>query len=77
MTAIAPKAGSLASVVRSFKDAVTKIAHEQGYTWAGWQTRYWDRIVRNDDELLRIREYIMNNPKKWVLERDHPENLWM
>lgn len=75
--AIAPKAGSLASVVRSFKAAVTKIAREQGCKWNGWQARYWDRIIRNDDELLRIREYIVHNPKKWELERDNPENLWM
>jgi len=30
-----------------------------------WQTRFYDHIIRNDDELIRIRKYIVNNPKQW------------
>gem|GEM_PF-4116091 len=30
-----------------------------------WQSLYWDRIVRNQDELNRIRAYIADNPRKW------------
>jgi hypothetical protein len=29
------------------------------------QRYYYERIVRNDDELNRIREYILNNPQRW------------
>lgn len=31
-----------------------------------WQRNYWERIVRNDDELQRIRNYIINNPRNWL-----------
>jgi len=30
-----------------------------------WQTRYYDHIIRNNDELNNIRKYIINNPLKW------------
>ena len=30
-----------------------------------WQKSFYDHIVRNDQDLARIREYIQNNPKNW------------
>ncbi len=30
-----------------------------------WQSRFHDRIVRDENELNRIREYIQNNPINW------------
>jgi REP element-mobilizing transposase RayT len=30
-----------------------------------WQSRFHDRIVRDENELNRIREYIKNNPINW------------
>jgi len=34
-----------------------------------WQRNYWEHIVRNDDELNRIRAYIRNNPSQWHADR--------
>ncbi len=31
-----------------------------------WQKRYWDHIIRNENDYIRISEYIINNPKKWT-----------
>ena len=31
-----------------------------------WQRNYFERVIRNEKELNRIREYIINNPVKWV-----------
>ncbi len=39
-----------------------------------WQRNYYDRIIRDDDELNRIREYIIYNPKKWEEDKDNPQN---
>ncbi len=33
-----------------------------------WQKTFYDRVIRNDSELLKIREYIRNNPTKWELD---------
>ncbi len=30
-----------------------------------WQRNYYDHIVRNDEDLHRIRRYIRDNPKNW------------
>jgi len=30
-----------------------------------WQRNYFERIIRNEEELQRIREYIRSNPARW------------
>ena len=30
-----------------------------------WQANYHDHVVRNNGEYQRIKNYIINNPKKW------------
>ena len=37
-----------------------------------WQRGYYDRIIRNQAELDRIRKYIQENPLKWGLDPYHP-----
>jgi REP element-mobilizing transposase RayT len=37
-----------------------------------WQRDYWERIVRDADELRRIRRYIANNPRRWWRDRNNP-----
>ena len=31
----------------------------------GWQPRFHDHIIRDENELNRIRQYIIDNPKNW------------
>jgi REP element-mobilizing transposase RayT len=33
-----------------------------------WQKSFYDHIIRDDEDLMRIQEYIENNPKKWELD---------
>lgn len=33
-----------------------------------WQRGYYDRVIRNEEELLEIRKYICGNPLNWELE---------
>ena len=42
-----------------------------------WQRNYYDRIIRNEKELDKIRKYIFENPLKWELDKNNPENLFM
>src|SRR5664280_2767843 len=60
MSIISPKPGSLATVVRSYKSAVSKNVHltDPGFSW---HPRYYDHLIRSDRELDRIRNYIINN----------------
>ncbi|MFH0776659.1 MAG: transposase [Patescibacteria group bacterium] len=63
---ISPKSGSLAAIIRGFKSATTKRIH-QIHPAADriWQTRFHDHIIRGENELNRIREYIWQNPGNW------------
>jgi hypothetical protein len=37
-----------------------------------WQRNYYERVIRNDRELDRVRRYIRDNPLKWHLDRENP-----
>ena len=39
-----------------------------------WQRNYWEHIIRNDNELNRIRQYIIDNPAKWESDRNYIDN---
>lgn len=69
-----PRVGSIPTVIRSFKSAVTRWCHHQGFKNFRWQSRYYEHIIRNENELNQIREYIKLNPLKWDLDRENPVN---
>ena len=65
---------SLAAVVRSYKSAVTRQVRQQSGA-SGiqvWQRNYYEHIVRNEDSLNRIRQYIADNPARWEFDRENP-----
>lgn len=37
-----------------------------------WQRNYYERIIRNDDELNGIRQYIRDNPSNWDQDDENP-----
>lgn len=39
-----------------------------------WQRSFYDHVIRDDDDLNNIREYIQNNPLKWALDEYNPSN---
>ncbi|CAA0088559.1 Uncharacterised protein [Zhongshania aliphaticivorans] len=61
---------SVGSLVAGFKSAcTTQINTQRGSLGAKvWQRNYWDRVIRNEAELTALREYIVNNPRKWTLD---------
>ncbi|HEX3046288.1 MAG TPA: transposase [Bacillota bacterium] len=64
MSHISPKSGSISTIVRSFKSAVTRQAREIDGKFV-WQERFHDHIIRDHEEFLRIQRYIINNPASW------------
>ncbi len=59
-----PQSKNLASIMRGFKSAVTIQARILKIPF-DWQTRYHDRVIRDDDEFRRIAAYIEQNPLNW------------
>ena len=77
-TGISPlKKNSISSIVNHFKGNVKKWCKDSFYDSFAWQPRFYDRIVRSEKELEKIRDYIFYNPLKWEYEKDNPENLFM
>jgi putative endonuclease len=37
-----------------------------------WQRSFYEHVIRNDEALNRIREYIQTNPQRWDLDRENP-----
>lgn len=64
MATISPKSGSVSTIIRSYKSAVSKHAHRMGFDFA-WQTRFHDHIIRDGESFQRIQSYIRENPMKW------------
>ncbi len=62
---------SIGSFVAGFKSIVTKRINLLRSTpgMPVWQRNYYEHIIRDKDDLERIREYIRNNPIQW--ETDH------
>ena len=62
------KPASVGSIVGQFKSQVTKriIALWGPQKGPIWQRNYYEHVVRDEDDLNRIREYIQNNPIGWL-----------
>ena len=70
---------SLGDVVGAYKSITTveyvrgvKTKGWQGFRGRLWQRNYYERIIRNENELNRAREYVANNPLQWELDRENP-----
>lgn len=68
---IIPK--SIGSVVRAYKASVTRWCNSNGFVKFKWQRNYFEHIIRNDEDLQRIKVYIQNNPLQWELDEENPE----
>ncbi len=59
-----PGKNTVSSIIGSYKSAVSRHAHRLGYDFE-WQSRFWDVIIRSDEQFYRVRNYIKNNVKNW------------
>lgn len=62
---------NLGAIIRGYKSAVTKQINLMRKTPGTklWQRNYYDHIIRNEESLFHIREYIKNNPRNWNKDR--------
>jgi REP element-mobilizing transposase RayT len=67
---------TLGQIVAYYKYETTVLINaRRGYDPAPfWQRSFYDRILRNPRALDAIRQYIVDNPPNWELDRDHPDN---
>jgi putative transposase len=72
----------LGSMIRWFKTVTTNYyirgIRDNGWTlFLGrfWQRNYYERIIRNENEMNRIREYITKNPARWDWDQNNPSRI--
>jgi REP element-mobilizing transposase RayT len=72
-----PVAGSLPTIIRSFKSAVTKRINEirNSPSVPVWQRNYHEHVIRNEADYNRIAEYVAANPHRWIEDKLHPDNI--
>ena len=65
-------APTIGQIIKTFKTMSTtiiskeiKIGNIEPYNKRFWQRNYYEHIIRNEKEYLKIQEYIINNPYKW------------
>ena len=65
--------GSLSAIVQNFKSISTRKMNAARATPGTpiWQRNYHEHVVRNDEELEAIRQYILNNPANWVTDENY------
>ena len=67
---------TLSKVIQQFKRACTiDIKGITPQIDKLWQRSFYDRIIRNEKELYNIRKYIRENPLRWDIEKNIPQNL--
>ena len=55
----------LQRLVQRFKSVTTRRSWKMGRSTL-WQRSFYDRVLRGEEEYLRVCEYITNNPARWT-----------
>ena len=69
-----PTSGSIPTIVRSFKSAASRSINILRDTprAAVWQSNYYEHVIRSEEELGQVRQYIIDNPAKWEMDEYNP-----
>ena len=65
----------LPKIISQYKSSVTRTIRKQWNNHRfGWQKSFYERVIRNDEDLYRVRAYIQNNPLNWELDKNNLAN---
>ena len=75
-------APTLPQIVQRFKTLTTKL-YIDGVNQKGWQCfenrlwqrNYYEHVIRDEDDLNRVREYISANQLNWTSDAENPNNV--
>lgn len=72
------KVYSLSEIIRGFKTFSSRRINESSPNLSfSWQRSFYDRVIRKEDSLGKIREYVTYNAQKWKFDCNKAENLFM
>jgi REP element-mobilizing transposase RayT len=68
---------TLGHVIRAFKSIsaieANKILGQSNRPF--WQRNYYEHIIRDEEEVSALRQYIRDNPSNWLDDPDNPSNM--
>ena len=71
-------APTLADIICAYKTRTTylcargvKLGIYKPFNKRLWQRNYYEHVIRNEKELYKINEYIMNNPYNWKNDENY------
>jgi putative transposase len=72
--------GTVGRIIQAFKSITTReyIVGVKQHGWRRfsgrlWLRNYFEHVIRDDDAISRVREYVLTNPARWELDREHPK----
>lgn len=68
---------SLGAIVGAYKSTLPRLVNAFRRTPGAllWQRNYYKHVIRNDEDLARIRRYIRENPALWATDRENPAGV--
>ncbi len=66
-----PISNSLSMIINHFKGSVQRWCNKNGHKYFSWQSRFHEHIIRSDNDLDNVCEYIINNPANWNRDRNN------
>ncbi len=69
-----PVAGSLPTIIRTYKAAVSRIIARKHNATGIWQRNYYEHIIRDEKDLQNKTDYINANPMLWNEDDNNPRN---
>jgi len=69
-----PAPNSIGTVIGQFKSIVTKRVNKLRGTPGAhvWQRNYYEHVIRNENDLNDVRQYIINNHSQWDMDENNP-----
>ena len=74
---LVPRDGtSISQVMQSIKGYTARLVNEKlDRRGPLWQRSFYERVIRDEDELNRIRQYIIDNPMRWEEDEENPNRI--
>ncbi len=70
-----PVVGSIPTIIRAYKAAVTRRIGREFNVTGIWQRNYYEHIIRNGRDLQNKTDYIEANPRLWEKDDENPLHL--
>ena len=78
-TRVAPTLGEIVGAFKSLT-TVEYVRRVKTFAWPKfpgrlWQRNFYEHVIRNEESLSQVRQYILDNPAKWAIDRENPSLL--